>query len=226
MTTHVEVYVKTSQHGGSNPPDSALYKGQLDFLLNSIIFGNLIEVFFMSVTLIEVQCKNCEKSFEKTLTEYKYQQKKGRNTFCSRSCSCSYHNSQQILNPKGTNHIANLGGKIGRGKDEYSPFRWFMKVIKQRSKEFDVDLQYLKQLWEEQKGLCVFTKWKLTLPAGSDGWKDKEDKTYRASLDRIDSSKGYVKGNVQFVSLMANLAKNNMSDEEMFKFCSAVAKNL
>jgi hypothetical protein len=35
------------------------------------------------------------------------------------------------------------------------------------------------------------------------------------SLDRIDSSKGYVKGNVRVISHRANLLKNNATVEEL-----------
>lgn len=35
------------------------------------------------------------------------------------------------------------------------------------------------------------------------------------SLDRIDSSKGYVKGNVRVISARANMLKNNATVEEL-----------
>lgn len=217
--------MENSEDGGSNPPASINYKGYLDFLLNSIIFSNLIEVFFMSVSLISLQCDNCKEEFERKESAHRDNLKRGRTTtFCSLSCSCSYSHTQNLLNPEGINYVSNFGDKIGRAKDEYTPFRWFMRGANRRDKEVNIDLKYLKQLWEEQKGLCIFTKWKLTLPDNSDGWKDTKDKIYRASLDRIDSSKGYIKGNVQFVSLMANLAKSNMTDDQMVKFCKAVAE--
>jgi hypothetical protein len=40
----------------------------------------------------------------------------------------------------------------------------------------------------------------------------------RASLDRIDSKKGYVRGNVEFISLMAQYAKNEWSRGDVEKF--------
>ena len=41
---------------------------------------------------------------------------------------------------------------------------------------------------------------------------------YAASIDRIDSSKGYTKDNVQIISYLANLMKSNATHSEMVKF--------
>ena len=38
------------------------------------------------------------------------------------------------------------------------------------------------------------------------------------SLDRIDSSKGYIKGNVKVISKQANIMKNNANKEELLLF--------
>ena len=42
------------------------------------------------------------------------------------------------------------------------------------------------------------------------------------SIDRIDSSKGYVRGNVQIVCNWYNLAKHELSETEVLAFCRAV----
>ena len=68
--------------------------------------------------------------------------------------------------------------------------------------------------------MCPFTGWKLLLPEGSSVRKDMS--VYRASLDRIDNSKGYAKENVRFVSLMANYCRNEFTDQEVKMFCEAV----
>lgn len=44
------------------------------------------------------------------------------------------------------------------------------------------------------------------------------------SLDRIDSSKGYVKDNVQVISTLANRMKSNATQEELEKFAKWILK--
>ena len=42
------------------------------------------------------------------------------------------------------------------------------------------------------------------------------------SIDRIDGTKGYVKGNIQIVCSWYNIAKNEYSDAQLLVFCQAV----
>jgi hypothetical protein len=102
----------------------------------------------------------------------------------------------------------------------YSPFRRIFSSLKSRKKECTISIHDLREQWEKQRGICPYTGWKLVLPANS---REKIEKTpNRASLDRIDSSKGYIKGNIQFVALMAQYAKHSWPDEDVKYFFGSV----
>lgn len=48
------------------------------------------------------------------------------------------------------------------------------------------------------------------------------DKKYGYSLDRIDSTKGYTPDNIQVISRLANMMKNNASEQELISFAKGV----
>lgn len=82
----------------------------------------------------------------------------------------------------------------------------------------DFDKTYLLELYNKQKGKCAITGIDMTYEAGS-------GKKYNTiSLDRIDSSKGYVKDNIQFVCYMVNVMKLNQSMEDFLFLCKQVVE--
>jgi hypothetical protein len=140
---------------------------------------------------------------------------KGTTSFCSKSCAVSYSNRKS---PRPTEQLSK-----GHPTDELSPFRWFLGQAQKSGKPTDLTLSDLKTLWEDQAGICPYTKWPLKIRQKSSGKLDRTPDV--GSLDRIDSSRGYVKGNVQFIALIAQFAKNSWPVETLFSFCEAVASN-
>lgn len=176
------------------------------------------------MTTIDIVCYSCGKIITKKLAEIKRQQKRGKTKFyCNRSCAGknSVAHLHQYAGKFNTNLVSN------NRLDHYSNFRWYIKNIiknsKKRKQEYNVDLEYLNELWQNQKGICPFTKQKLELRTHT--YKNIENKPYQASLDRIDNTKGYIKGNVRFVALIFNYARNTFEDNDVLEFCQKVVSN-
>ena len=77
----------------------------------------------------------------------------------------------------------------------------------------------INQIWElfiKQGGKCALTGYPITF-----GIKAVDEST--ASLDRIDSAKGYIIENVQWVHKDVNHIKWNFSQDKFFELCSLVA---
>ena len=79
------------------------------------------------------------------------------------------------------------------------------RLYKSRSRskgirEHDLTWEYLHDLLMKQKGICALTGLQMTLETGRGNV---------ISLDRIDSTKGYIPGNVQWVCDWANTMKSD-----------------
>ena len=168
--------------------------------------------------LINLNCPSCGTQFSRGSSEYNRSQKIGRPSYCSRACSSRESIKNNIpIDKRATSHL-NPGNKL----DEYSPYRWHLRNISRRGKQCNLTLQDLKELWEEQGGICPYTGWNLKNMSSMAPNKQLPLTPDRASLDRIDSSKGYVKGNVQYVCFMAQCCKNVFSTDEVKIFCKSV----
>lgn len=78
-----------------------------------------------------------------------------------------------------------------------------------RDIEFSVTIEYLWNLFILQNQICAITG-------------DYISSINKASLDRINSSKGYIEGNVQWVTYQANVSKHTMTMEQLYEFCNKV----
>lgn len=52
----------------------------------------------------------------------------------------------------------------------------------------------------------------------------KGDYEYSPSIDRMDNSKGYIKGNIQIISKKANSMKNSATPTELMTFCKNILR--
>lgn len=130
----------------------------------------------------------------------------------------------------------NLGKHRGVGDLTRTYYNYFRNTARRRDIPFTVSIEYLWELAEKQDMKCALTGLPVVFPTiqnGSGNWTLDANAQQRmrtgagrievASLDRIDSSKGYAEGNVQWVNKWVNLMKNGLSQEEFIHLCHLVA---
>lgn len=109
-----------------------------------------------------------------------------------------------------------------KGYEAISGTYWghIKNMAKKRNLKFEISLEYVWNLFIKQNSKCILSG--LDLCFAPQGVQQSNIQT--ASLDRIDSSKGYVKDNVQWVHKRINIMKNNMKDEDFILLCKKVAE--
>lgn len=105
-----------------------------------------------------------------------------------------------------------------KGYGEISAKLWdsIQAGAEHRKLKFDIDIEYIWNLFEKQNRLCAITKRELRFPASS------KDSLYTASLDRIDPSGGYVDGNLWWVHKEINETKWDMTLERYIELCDLI----
>lgn len=124
----------------------------------------------------------------------------------TKTCGCGYRGSDNFL---------------WKGCGEISGGRWDTIKRKRRHSEsrlFEISIKEAWNLFLEQERKCALSG--IELEFG----KTNKDK-FTASLDRIDSSKGYTLDNVQWVHKDINRMKNVFSQEYFIETCKAIALN-
>ena len=124
-----------------------------------------------------------------------------------KSCRCLlYRKGKENPNWNGYEGITgNLWSQIKRGTKR-----------KTRILDLNITIEDVWDLYQFQNGMCALSGIKLSLLSGH------KDRNYTASLDRIDSSKGYIKGNVQWVHKDINRMKQEFSAEKFLNLCKQI----
>lgn len=127
----------------------------------------------------------------------------------SKSCGCVRHNKQsESFSWKGYKEISGAYYcilKSNAGK---------------KGLEFSISIEYIWSLFEKQNRKCALSGIDLCFRPSC-----ALSTNQTASLDRIDSSKGYVEGNVQWIHKDINWMKNDFKQEDFINYCKLIARN-
>lgn len=91
--------------------------------------------------------------------------------------------------------------------------------------DFNIDFEYIEGLLKLQNFKCKYSG--VTLKLYNKGELNKENRIFKdvISIDRIDSSKGYVKGNVVLVTAFINCMKNDLSEHDFLEIVKLINKH-
>lgn len=105
-----------------------------------------------------------------------------------------------------------------KGKYHAIPHTWFATKQRggiSRGYQWELTIEDIWNLYEEQEGVCALSGVPI-------GWSVK-GLTATASIDRIDSSEGYILENVQLVHKDINFMKQQFDQEYFINMCKAVS---
>jgi hypothetical protein len=127
------------------------------------------------------------------------------------SCGCISKNRPSVIGEKN-------GSFNGIGELRGSQFLKIKRTASRRGIEFKVTKEYIWQIYLKQEKKCALS-----------GIPIKFGRVYfthetTASLDRIDSTKAYEEGNLQWVHKDINKLKHDFAEEYFFKMCENVTK--
>lgn len=135
----------------------------------------------------------------------------GKSLYSKRSLAC-----QRCLSRSKSAHHS------WKGIGEIPGTLWnsYVRGAKERGLAFELTLGQGWDLFLKQGGKCALSGLDISFAT-----KNSKACDTTASLDRIDSSKGYLFDNVQWVHKSLNYVKSNIANEVFVLMCNLVAKN-
>lgn len=138
-------------------------------------------------------------------------------------CECgNYSNISGIaLRSGNSNQCRKCQFKLYIKKEEFRDtfFKRYINSAKVRNLQFNITKEYVYELFLKQNRKCALSGIDIKFANTS---KEHLTGFTTASLDRIDSSKGYVEGNVQWIHKDINKIKNNISQERFLELCQKI----
>lgn len=101
-------------------------------------------------------------------------------------------------------------------------FSMYQRYAKLADRPFEITIEDAWDLYESQEGCCALSGIPIDFKNES---KTRGQRRYSASIDRIDSNKGYTKDNVQLVHKDVNIMKNKYDQEHFLNICKLITEH-
>lgn len=168
-------------------------------------FGAIVVETFIGYSVITREplfatvCSNCSRRYDLPRKRLMDRRNRGQ-TYC-KSCAPAKRAKQEALLSK------SFLNRLRRTADR-------------RGLEWDVSADHLSELYVSQNGRCALSGLPIDLPRTIGHYIENG-----VSLDRIDSKKGYVVGNVQWLRKDVNIMKMHYSQDHFIRICTLIAQN-
>lgn len=143
------------------------------------------------------ECRKCNNVWLARIND----RTRGRGCFKCRNTSSKTSIYDGLHIPKA--HFNNIKSSLNRGS--------------RKKLEFKITVEYIDLVFSKQNYKCVYTNQDLRFDIGS--------KRGNASVDRIDSSKGYIVDNIQIVHKVINNMKQALSHDEFLEWCRRIVEH-
>lgn len=114
----------------------------------------------------------------------------------------------------------------GCGGFSYTAYRDILSHAKERGLEVNVTVEDIWKQFLAQGGKCALSGVDLVLEHNKHRTTDSRNKSTTASLDRIDSKRGYEIDNIQFVHKDLNSMKWSLEQDYFIELCTIIAQRM
>ena len=122
---------------------------------------------------------------------------------------------------KSCSAVRNIQRYNGKVREEFgvrlSWLRTYHVGAKARGLSFEIEAKDVRELYDEQQGLCALSGQPIILPLSS------KYASVTASIDRIDNSIGYIRSNVQLVHKQVNMLRGSLCVDDFIHLCKMIA---
>jgi len=149
-------------------------------------------------------CQKC--SIRKSIEDFPlYSTKKVQNR---RRWSCrKCHYSQNKYYSLSSEERTKINNKFYELEIKMKPINWYFSCTKRRAKRQKIKFNLTLNDFKNIPTHCPILGYEMKIR--------NKNRLHSLSIDRIDNSKGYIKGNIAFISYKANMCKSNLTFEQI-----------
>lgn len=167
---------------------------------------------FLNGKTIPTNCKECSVELDETnRAKNNKENKKCGKLWCI--CKKCHLKTRKEYRNKPESKIKGKNYALKMREQKWNQYLFFL--IKRRDPNTDLSVEYIKEMWDKQNGLCFWFKIPMTITS-------KNKFPSKPSIDRIDNDKAYTKDNCVLCCYSANIGRNTNNVDDWSDFLNLI----